>query len=164
MTILHKLPAEPPSNMFAFVDGLNNTYSTKATRSHVMTNAYREKKKFQAKSKARSNKTLVPKTWTFEVHSSPPPVQLKSVPGSDVSTPELTYSLSASPLSETYPDFNYTEEEMLAELSSHPSFQPRTIIGAGLIDHFSTLPVPRTPIIDEFVAACTSLASSYNIY
>lgn len=156
MTILDQWPAEPPGNIYAFVDGLNNSYSTKATRSHVMTNAYREKKKLQVKNKTKSNKTLVPKTWTFEVHSSPPSATVLSdqAPRSDCSTPELSFSVSGSSMSNSPPDgFTCSDEEFLAELSSHSSFQPRTIMPAGLVDHFSTLPVPRSPIVDEFVAA-----------
>ncbi|CZR62731.1 uncharacterized protein PAC_12628 [Phialocephala subalpina] len=154
MPLIDQLSFEPPGNMFAFVDGLNNSYSTKATRSHVMTNAYREKKKVQAKNKAKSNKTLVPKTWTFEVHTSPPIAPLEQVAGSDVSTPDLSFSASGSPVSNSPSNsFVCSDEELLDELSSHSSFQPRTIIPAGLVDHFSTLPVPRTPVIDEFVAA-----------
>lgn len=152
--------------MFAFVDGLNNSYSTKATRSHVMTNAYREKKKLQAKNKTKSKKILVPKTWTFEVHSSPPLAIVPSdqASGSNCSTPELSFSTSGSLVSSSPPDsFNCSDEELLAELSSHSSFQPRTIIPAGLIDHFSTLPVPRTQTVDEFVAACTCPSSLHNM-
>ncbi|KAE8443896.1 hypothetical protein EG329_001305 [Mollisiaceae sp. DMI_Dod_QoI] len=140
--------------MFAFVDGLNNTYLTKATRSHVMTNAYREKKKLQAKKSCKSSKILAPKTWTFEIHSmSSATAALSQTTSSNASTPELTFSASGSPLSETLPDFTCSDGEFLAGLSGHSSLQPRTIIPAGMIDHFSTLPVPRTPIVDEFVAA-----------
>lgn len=155
---MDQLPIDMQSNSFTFVDGLNNTYSSKATRSHVMTNAYREKKK-KSQVRTRKNKSIVPKTWTFELHSSSsPPVQPISLPLSNTLSPELnsSSSLSATPPSESIADFSRSEEETVAELSSHPSVQPRTIISAGLIDHFSTLPVPRTPIIDEFVAACKS--------
>ncbi|KUJ10529.1 uncharacterized protein LY89DRAFT_787540 [Mollisia scopiformis] len=154
MAILDQSSLELAGSTFAFVDGLNNTYSTRATRSHVMTNAYREKKKLLANNKGKRNKTLVPKTWTFEVHSNgPPTVPLNPMAVSDASTPELTFSASGSPLSETFSDFTCSDEELLAGISSHSSFQPRTIIPAGLVDHFATLPVARTPIIDEFVAA-----------
>lgn len=150
-----QLPAEKPST-FAFVEGLNNTYSTKATRSHVMTTAYREKKKMSSsKSKSRI-KAIAPRTWTFEIHNSSPPPKPRT-PNLGLAAPirEPACSFSASPLSDIPSGLNSTKEVVPAELSTHPSFQPRTCIAAGRIDHFCTLPVSRTPIIDEFVAACT---------
>jgi hypothetical protein len=120
------------STMFAFVDGLSSSYQSKAIRSHVMTNAYNAKK----------NRRRVPErettTWTLELVTRP-------------STPR--FSPSPNAISDaSAPETNHNDIWTL----NHPSMQPRTILGAGLIDHFSTLPVPRTEVIDEFVAACSS--------
>ncbi|KAH7390281.1 hypothetical protein BKA64DRAFT_710837 [Cadophora sp. MPI-SDFR-AT-0126] len=146
--------------MFAFVDALNNTYSTKAIRSHVMTNAYREKKKLQKDSKSKKFKSLQPRTWVLEVHSdSPAPASIglesdhTGTTSSDVSTPNSDHS------SVTISSY----QALWAELSTHPSLQPRTIIPAGHVDHFSTPPVPRTPIIDEFVSAYLGPPIDYGI-
>jgi hypothetical protein len=119
--------------MFAFVDGLSNSYQSTTIRSHVMTNAYQAKKRLRG---CLEDKPAKPITWTLELVSSPGTPTAHSPPDVVPHSQEIDLDLA-----------NYW-------VSNHPSMQPRTILGAGRIDHFSTLPIPRTELIDEFVAAC----------
>ena len=128
------------NTMFAFVDGrIGTNYKSKSIRSHIMTNVY------LAKRKRQGHHDREPTTWSFEItnnHSG------------------AAYSPSPVWVCET--------SESADNQASHgamepPSIQPRTILGAGQIDHFSTIPVPRTRFIDEFIGACSSpIASSFS--
>ena len=97
-----------------------------------MTNAY------LAKKKRKGHLDREPTTWSFEItnnHSgaawSPSPVWICETSES-------------------------ADDQARPGALEPPSIQPRTILGAGQIDHFSTLPIPRTEFIDEFIAACSS--------
>ncbi|KAE9365606.1 hypothetical protein N431DRAFT_488718 [Stipitochalara longipes BDJ] len=128
--------------MFTFVDGLSNSYQSTTIRSHVMTNAYQAKKRLQGNLEGKPSK---PTTWMLELVPSPGASGTLSSPDS------VSGSLAI--------------EVDLADdwVSNHPSTQPRTILGAGRIDHFSTLPIPRTELIDEFVAAYLGPGVDYGL-
>ena len=100
-----------------------------------MTNAYQAKKRQQGTLDSKPSK---PMTWTLELPSN-------------VGTPTVaSYPRARSG------DLTIENDFDKDWISDHPSMQPRTILGAGLIDHFSTLPIPRTDMVDQFVAACES--------
>jgi hypothetical protein len=97
-----------------------------------MTNAYLAKKKRQG------HREREPTTWSFEVATS---------------HSGATWSPSPVWICQTSESADDQASRCALE---PPSIQARTILGAGQIDHFSTLPVPRTGFIDEFIAACSS--------
>lgn len=124
--------------MWAFVDGRSNSYDTDM-RSLVMTNVY------DAKRKRSKRLDRASKTWPLEV------LFVTQTAGSPI--------LSSSSNSEAKIGFLSAEkpqnDKRSKDIWAHPSLQPRTILGAGQIDHFSTLPIPRTKAIDEFLVVCS---------